>query len=116
MSKLMSLAEFMKLTPEQVKTFAKEDKKNKKLESRKISQKKYHEKNKEAREEYHREYQINNPQKISEISKKYYEKNKIRIGIEHKEKYVCNTCDKIMTIHSKIRHEKSKIHLANLIV
>jgi hypothetical protein len=74
---------------------------------RKISDKKYREKNKEAIAEKRKVYFENNKERYAEYNKKYYELNKESLF----EKYDCECGSTICRKH-KSRHLKSNVHQA----
>jgi hypothetical protein len=62
------------------------------------------------RYEYTKEYYEKNKDEILERHKGYYEKNKDEISEKRKEKYTCE-CGSTLTIHHKVRHEKTQKHI-----
>ena len=74
---------------------------------RKISDKKYREKNKKILTEKRKEFADNNKDRISEYNKKYYEENKEAMF----SKIECE-CGSMICMKHKARHFKSNIHKA----
>jgi hypothetical protein len=77
------------------------------MSDRKISDKKYREKNKDLLMDKHKEYVNLNKDKVSDYNKKYYNENKELLF----SKIECE-CGSMVCRKHKQRHFKSKIHLA----
>jgi hypothetical protein len=77
------------------------------MTDRKISDKKYREKNKDLLMDKHKEYIALNKDKVSDYNKKYYNENKELLC----SKIECE-CGCMVSHKNKQRHFRSKIHLA----
>jgi hypothetical protein len=77
------------------------------MSDRKISDKKYRDKNKNVLTEKRKEFAHNNKDRITEYNKKYYEENKDILN----SKIECE-CGSTICLKHKQRHFRSKIHLA----
>ncbi len=72
------------------------------------------EERKEQRKEKDRKWYERNKEQIKEYSKKYYEENKEQIIEQCKKQYICLVCNRTLTLHGKVKHERSKRHTTNL--
>ena len=58
----------------------------------------------------HRQYRIDNIEKIKDRHRQYRKDNMVKITEQRKEKFEC-VCGKTYTRCHKARHEKTKIHI-----
>ena len=58
-----------------------------------------------------KQYRKDNADKIREVNRQYRKDNMVKIKEQHSEKIEC-LCGKTYTRHNKVRHNKSKIHIA----
>jgi hypothetical protein len=84
--------------------------KNKIKERQKI----YEHENIEHFKKYRKEYQENNKELIRIKKKEYREKNKEKLKEKAMLTYVCEVCNKELTIQKKKRHEQTKRHNDNM--
>ena len=77
------------------------------------SKKEYYDTHKEEIAEYKKEYYEEHKEELAEKKKEYYNVNKEKFAEKKKTKYTCE-CGSFRTIGNKVRHERSKKHLAFL--